>query len=282
MVLLIGGTGSLGGRIARELLRQGEPLRVMVRPGSAFQELEEAGAEIVFGDLKDPESVARAVTGMEIVVTTANSAKRGGEDDLEAVDRRGNKVLIDAARLAGVQRVVFVSVLGADLRSPVPFLRAKAEAEAYLRESGLEYTVVRPTIFMDTWFPTLIESALAAGGPVTLVGEARRRHSFVAEADVSRFVVAALRHPAARNTTLDIGGPAAMTWRDVVRVYEEATGRTIEVRMVAPGEAIPGLPEIVSELAAGFETYDSPVPMGEACRTYGVTLTSAHAFAARA
>jgi NADH dehydrogenase len=254
----------------------------MVRPGSAFQELEEAGAEIVFGDLKDPESVARAVTGIEIVVTTANSAKRGGEDDLEAVDRRGNRVLIDAARLAGVQRVVFISVLGADLQSPAPFLRAKAEAEAYLRESGLEYTVVRPTIFMDTWFPTLIETALAAGGPVTLVGEARRRHSFVAEADVSRFVVAALRHPAARNTTLDIGGPAAMTWRDVVRVYEEATGRTIEVRMVAPGEAIPGLPEIVSELAAGFETYDSPVPMGEACRTYGVTLTSAHAFAARA
>src|SRR5690606_5304641 len=146
---------------------------------------------------KDPESVARAVAGVEMVVTTANSAMRGGEDDLEAVDRRGNFTLIDAARAAGVQRVVFISALGADLQSPAPFLRAKAEAEAHLRESGLEYTIVRPNIFMDTWFPMLIEGALAAGAPVTLVGEARRRHSFVAEADVASFVMAALRHPAA-------------------------------------------------------------------------------------
>lgn len=281
MILLVGSTGSLGGRIARELLRQGEPLRILVRPGSAYQDLEDAGAEVVFGDLKDPESLVRAVDGAEIVVTTANSAKRDGEDDLENVDRRGNRALIDAARTAGARRFIFVSAFGSDLQSPIPFLRAKAETEARLRESGLEYTIVQPNIFMDTWFPTLIEGAIAAGRPVTLVGEAKRRHSFVAEADVARFIIAALNHPAARNTTLVIGGPAALSWRDVVKVYEDAINQTIEVRTVPAGQPIPGLPEFVSQLAAGFESYDSPIPMDEACATFGVTLTTAHEFATR-
>lgn len=281
MILLVGSTGSLGGRIARELLGRGEPLRILVRPGSSWEALEEAGAEVVHGDLKDPESVARAVAGAKVVVTTANSAKRSGDDDVESVDRRGNRTLIDAARAAGVGRFIFVSALGSDLQSPVPFLRAKAETEAHLRESGLDYTIVQPNIFMDSWFPTLIEGALAAGRPVTLVGEAKRRHSFVAEADVARFIVEALEHPAARNTTLVIGGPDALSWRDVVKVYEDATGQTIEVRTVPIGQPIPGLPEIVSELAAGFEGYDSPIPMEETCATFGVTLTTARDFAGR-
>lgn len=281
MILLVGSTGSLGGRIARELLGRGEPLRILVRPGSSWEALEEAGAEVVHGDLKDPESVARAVAGAKVVVTTANSAKRSGDDDVESVDRRGNRTLIDAARAAGVGRFIFVSALGSDLQSPVPFLRAKAETEAHLRESGLDYTIVQPNIFMDSWFPTLIEGALAAGRPVTLVGEAKRRHSFVAEADVARFIVEALEHPAARNTTLVIGGPDALSWRDVVKVYEDATGQTIEVRTVPIGQPIPGLPEIVSELAAGFEGYGSPIPMEETCATFGVTLTTARDFAGR-
>ena len=281
MILLVGSTGSLGGRVARDLLQNGEPVRVLVRPNSAYRALEEAGAEIVFGDLKDVDSVARACAGAAIVITTANSAKRGGDDNLETVDRRGNRVLIDASRAAGVGHFIFVSALGADPESPVQFVRAKAETEEYLRGSGMEYTIVRPNILMDTWFPTLVEGAIDQGRPVTLVGEAKRRHSFVAEADVARFILAALRHPAARNTILTLGGPDALSWRDVVRIYEEVTGRTIEVRTVSPGEPIPGVPDVVSQLAAGFEHYDSPVPMDEACATFGVSLTSAREFARR-
>src|SRR5690606_7407225 len=97
-----------------------------------------------------------------------------------------------------------------------------------------------------------------------------RRHSFVAEADVARFIRAAVRHPAARNATLVVGGPDPLSWRDVVGVYEEATGRSIEVRTIPPGAHLPGLPEVVSQLAAGFDTYDSPIPMDETCATFGV------------
>lgn len=281
MILVVGGTGSLGGRVARGLIEDGERVRAMVRPESDYQPLVEAGAELTVGDLKDPTSLARACDGAEIVITTANSARRGGDDSVETVDRLGNRALIDAARDAGVGRFVFVSAIGADPASPVPFLRAKGETEAYLRGSGLDYTIVSPNVFMDAWFTMLVERAMAAGEPVTLVGQATRRHSFVAEADVARFIRAAVRHPAARNATLVVGGPDPLSWRDVVGVYEEATGRSIEVRMIPPGTQIPGLPDVVSQLAAGFDTYDSPIPMDEACATYGVELTSARDFARR-
>jgi uncharacterized protein YbjT (DUF2867 family) len=278
MILVVGGTGSLGGRVATGLLRAGEDVRVLVRPGSAYGRLADAGAEVVFGDLREPDTLAVACDGVDVVVTTANSAKSGSDDALEAVDRVGNRALIDAAREASVARFIFVSALGADPESPVPFLRAKGETEAYLRSSGLEHTIICPNIFMDTWFPTLVEGPLAAEQPVSLVGEASRRHSFVAEEDVARFILAAVRHPAARNTTVVVGGPDPLSWRDVVRIYEDATGRSIQLRFVAPGEVLPGLPEIVAQLAAGFETYDSPIPMDEACATFDIRLTPATRF----
>lgn len=281
MILLVGGTGSLGRRIAHGLLERREVVRALARPGSDHRPLEEAGAEIVFGDLKDPASLATACDGVEIVITTANSARRGGEDDTDAVDRRGNRALIDAAREAGVSRFVFVSALGADPASPIPFLRAKGETEAHLRESGLEYTIVSPNVFMDSWFPMLVEGPFGAGAPVTLVGAGQRRHSFVAERDVAAFVLAVARHPSARNATVVVGGPEPLSWRDVVGIYEEVEGRSIEVRTVPPGSSLPGLPDIVSRLAAGFDTYDSPIPMHDACATFGVNLTPAREFAAR-
>lgn len=281
MILVVGGTGSLGGRLATGLLQQDEAVRTLVRPGSEHQALADAGAELAVGDLKDPASLARACEGIEIVVTTANSARRGGDDTHETVDRLGNRALIDAAVAAGVDRFVFVSALGADPSSPIPFLRAKGETEEHLRNSALDHTIVSPNVFMDAWFVMLVERPLAAGEPVTLVGEGNRRHSFVAEEDVARFVLAAVRHPAARNATLVVGGPDPLTWRDVVKIYEEETGRTIDVRTIPPGQLIPGLPEVVSQLAAGFDTYDSPIPMDETAATYGVALTSAREFARR-
>ena len=78
---------------------------------------------------------------------------------------------------------------------------------------------------------------------------------------------------------LPLGGPEAVTLKDVVRAYEQAAHRSFDVRSVAPGEPIPGAPEVVWGLAAALETFDSPVPMEETCRTFGVTLTSVAEFA---
>jgi NADH dehydrogenase len=273
MILVVGGTGDLGGRIAHGLLDRGERVRVLVRPGRDAAALVDRGAEPVTGDLKDPASLAEACAGVDAVVTTANTARRGGDDTVEAVDLSGNRALVDAAAEAGAGQFVFCSALGASPDSPLDFLRAKAATEEHLRARGLPATVLTPNLFIEVWVPAVVLGPASAGEPVTLVGEGRRRHSFVSTSDVAAFAIAATGNADAIGRTIVIGGPEALSWRDVVDVVGRLLDRPVEVRWVAPGDDVPGLNPLVAGLLAGTETYDSEIDMTEPCATFGVELT---------
>ena len=278
MILVVGASGSLGGKIVRGLIDRGQVVRALARPGRSHDSMEREGSTVVVGDLRDRLSLDRACEGATAVFTTA-SASKAADDSIENVDVRGNENLIAAAEAAGVERFVFISTLNASAESPVPVFRAKGMTEQRLRQSRLVHTILQPNAFMDVWFPMLVERPAFSGEPVTLVGESRRRHAFIAERDVAAFAVSSLSAAGARNATLPLGGPEAVTLKDVVRAYEQAAHRSFDVRSVAPGEPIPGAPEVVWGLAAALETFDSPVPMEETCRTFGVTLTSVAEFA---
>lgn len=293
MILIVGATGIVGGMVARQLLEQGKEVRILVRENSpseqmapqgratAAHSLIEAGAEPVYGDLKDEDSIRRAVQGVQTVISSANSALRGGEDNVQNVDREGNRRLIEAAAASGVEHFIFISALGASADSPNDFMRAKAETERRLRESGMDYTIVAPTAFIEVWPAMVVGMPALQGQAVTLVGEGRRRHSFISNCDVAAFAVAAVDNSQARNQFLALGGPQPLSWRDVVAAYERVLGRDIPVNWVAPGEPVPGMPDWKSALLAAQETYDSAVPMDETAAQFGVTLTSLEAFASQ-
>ncbi len=290
MIAVIGATGIVGGMIARRLLVQGKEVRILVRNDSpsaqlaqegratSAESLIEAGAQPVYGDLRAPASLNAAVEGVDTVISTANSAGRGGDDNSQSVDLEGNRNLIEAARDAGVQHFIFVSAFGADPNNPVPFMQAKGQSEASLRESGMEYTILAPTPFMEIWAAVVVGMPALQGRPVTLVGECRRRHSFISNRDVAAFAAAAVDHPAARNQYLAIGGPEPLTWHDVVATYERALGRPIPVQFVPMGEPIPGLPDPMPWILAGMETYDSAIEMDKIARTFNVPLTTLETF----
>jgi NADH dehydrogenase len=274
MILVVGSSGMLGGAIARRLLQQGRRVRVLVRQPSLI-----AGAEAVAGDLKNPASLQAACRGATTVVTTANSARRGGDDTVASVDLDGNRALIDAAAGAGVRQFVFVSVAMADIKSPVPFFAAKAATEEHLRRSGMAWTILAPHVFLDVWFPMLVGSALAAGQPVSLVNGGQTRHSFIAADDVAEFGARAIDHPAAIDRRLPLGDPTALSWSDVAAMTSEILNRPVPVRSIAAGQPIPTLPSpldaIAGGLAAGMEAQDVVIDATEAARTFGVTLTPA-------
>ena len=272
MILVVGATGQLGGMIATSLLARSAPVRILVRPGSEFRALVEAGAEPAVGDLKSRATLDAACDGVDVVITTANSALRGGADNVDTVDIEGNRHLIDAASNARVGQFVFVSALGVSPDSPVPLFRAKALSEAYLRESGLPYTILAPDAFMDVWFPMVLGPALG-GAPVTVVGTGVRKHSFVAAADVAAFATASVGRADALNRHVPLGGPDALSWREVIAAFERALSREIPILSVAPGQSLPGLADIVATLMAGLDTYDSVVPMSETARQFGVQQT---------
>jgi NADH dehydrogenase len=119
------------------------------------------------------------------------------------------------------------------------------------------------------------------GQPITLVGEARRKHSFVSIGDVAAFATASVDNPAAVNQRILIGGPEAVSWRDVVAASEKAMGQELPVRYVAIGEPMPGQSQEISGLMTAMESYDSVIDMTETARAFGVALTPLDAVVSR-
>ncbi len=282
MILVVGATGNLGGAVTRILLAQGRPVRILARPQSNYQPLAEAGAQVVLGDLKQRDSLDAACEGADTIITTANSAARGGEDNVQTVDLEGNRNLIDAAKAAGVNQFIFVSVLTADANSPVPFIQAKGKTEEYLRASGIPYTIFAPNGYMELMVAGVVGMPAMMGQPVTIVGGGRRKHSFISFSDVATFILAAISNPAAINQKLLLGGPQPLSFRDAVAIYERVLGHQIQVRSVAPGEPVPGFPPMITQLLAGLDTYDSPIDMTGTTRTFGIQLTPLEEVARRA
>ena len=247
MDLVVGATGHLGGVIANRLLEQGSGVRVLVREGSDYSDLEAAGAELAIGDLKDPHSLTAACRGAGRVISTATAALRGGDDTVDAVDRGGYRNLITAAEASAVQQFVFVSAHGFEPDSGPSLSRAKGATEAALRESALDYTILRPTLFMEAWISMVIGSQLQSGRKVTIVGDADLPYGFVASKNVADLALEVLGLPAASRATIP-WSTSPVSYRQIVRWIEQAIREPILIDSIPPGEKVPGLPPIVNQL----------------------------------
>lgn len=271
-VLVVGATGVLGGLVVRELLAKGHRVRAFVRPHTDAKALESLGVGLARGDLKHPETLPAALAGVDVVVSTANSASRGGDDTPESVDLRGNASLVAAAAKAGVAQFVFVSAYGASPASPIPFIRAKAETEARLKASGMPYTILRPDMFAEAWCGMLVGMPLATGQPATFIGNEDVGHTFVSVSDVAKVAVATVGNADALGRTFNVGGPEYLTWRQVVAAFERASGRMLPIRTLPRSENVPNLPPFVSDFIRHFES-DSNLDMQVISRRLGVSLT---------
>jgi uncharacterized protein YbjT (DUF2867 family) len=278
MIFIVGASGALGSQIVDRLLERGERLRLVTRTDSQPAHADHSNVEHVAADLKDPASLIRACDGVDTVITTANAAGRRPPDTVQTVDHAGNDNLIHAAEVTDVNRFLFVSALGAHPDHPMPLLAAKGATEQRLRESRLESTVLQPATFMDLLIPLVVAGPALSNQPVTLVGSGQRRHSFVASADVAAYAVAALAHPEARDQTIVVGGPTPLTWHDIVTAFEEELGSNVPVEHLRVGEAIPGLPEFVTQLVTALDGYDSAIDMTVTSDRYGVHPTPISAF----
>ena len=234
MILVAGATGVLGTEVARRLLARGEKVRAMVRATSnpeTVDQLRKAGAEIVVGDLKDPTSLGPACAGVDGVitgVTAITTAKEG--DSFEATDGEGNKALISAARKAGVKKLVLVS-FDPDLSPDSPLARAKRSAEEHLKKSGLDYTILHPSLFLETWMgPMLFADPVA--GTAKVYGPGEHKIRYIAVADVAELAVQCLTRQVGSRATIPFGGPEEISQRDAVKIFEEAFGKKFAVTEV--------------------------------------------------
>jgi len=221
MILVVGATGRLGGRLVPRFVARGLPVRALTRDSSRAAAL--AGVEIATGDLRDPASLAPALAGVRIVVAAAQGFGGADAAGAAAVDQRGNLALIDAAVAAGVEHVVLLSIHGAAPAHPLRLFRAKAAAEAHLRASGLAWTIVRPVAYAETWLG-LVGGPLVETGRTRIFGEGRNPIDFVAVDDVAAVIEAAVIDPGFRGATLEVAGPAPATMLELVEVVREVSG----------------------------------------------------------
>jgi uncharacterized protein YbjT (DUF2867 family) len=172
-ILVAGGHGKVALRLLSLLAAQGHTARGLIRSPAQAADLTAAGAVPVIGDLEHDESLEAYVQGADAVVFAAGAGPGSGALRKRSVDLRGAVKLADAARATGVDRYVMVSSIGADRpdaagASMQPYLEAKAEADAYVRSSGLDYTIVRPGSLTDEPGTGLVRVSTRLGnrGPV--------------------------------------------------------------------------------------------------------------------
>ncbi len=233
-ILVVGATGFLGTEICRRLAEKGTPPLALVRESSdpaRVEALRELQAEIVVGDLRDRDSLDRACVGVDVVFSTATSIIREGE--ISAVDGKGQLNLVDAAREGGVTRFVYVSF--EELGTGSPLEHAKRAVEERLRGSGIRYTILRAGLFHETWL-TPATGFDAANGTVNVYGSGEAEVSWIALSDVATAAVNSLDEPETENAIVPIAGER-LSYKDVVAVFEEVTGRDIAVQQV-PAEAL--------------------------------------------
>ena len=290
MILIVGASGRLGGTIAKRLLAQGKAVRLMTRTPSNLVHLKQQGAEVVSGDLRNPASLLSACEGVEQVLAAAHALTGKGDNNPQTVDDAGNRQLIDAAKAAGVKHFIFVSVQGASPDSPLEFFRIKYSTEEYLRASGLSFTILRPSAFMDLW-SQLIGQPVVEQGKTTIFGRGNNPINFVAVEDVARFVCTACEDPGACNRVVEVGGPENLTMNQVAEIFERVSGHQAKKRHIPlPVMRMMSIlmqpinPALSRQIRAGIymDTSNLCYDMAETASAFGVQLTPFEEVARRA
>ncbi len=246
-----------------------------------MEKLRSQGAEIFEGDLRDGASLDRACQGVTAVISTVSAmpfSYQAGVNDFQTVDLEGTLQLIEAAKTNSVSHFIYISFPEGGLRLDCPLSDAKNEGERRLKESGIVYTFLRPTAFMEVWLSPAVGFD-PANGKVVVYGTGENPITWISVEDIARFAVAALEHPAAENTSIELGGPEAISPLDAVRCFEEALGHSSELQFV-PVEALQAQAAaatdpmqktfgIFMQYIAGGEV----IEMADTAQTFGVRLT---------
>jgi uncharacterized protein YbjT (DUF2867 family) len=225
MILVAGGSGVLGTRLLSLPAMRERDVRVLSRDPDRTRLLigDRDRVEIVAGDVTDPRAVERAVAGVRTVVSAITGFGPAQTGTPRTIDWEGNANLIRAAKAAGVEHFVLLSICQAAAEHPIELFRMKHRAEEELRASGLAWTIIRPTAYMETWLG-ILGAPLLASGSTRIFGRGENPINFVSAEDVARFADLAVADHAMRGTTIEVGGPANISMNEVVATFQSLTG----------------------------------------------------------
>ncbi|HTI88088.1 MAG TPA: complex I NDUFA9 subunit family protein [Alphaproteobacteria bacterium] len=290
-VTVFGGSGFIGRYVVQRLARAGDRVAVAVRDTDGAQFLSMFGdvgqVMPVPCDVSMPATVAAALRGADAVVNLVGIL-RGSAARFDAVHHKGAGAIAEAARAAGVQRLVHISAIGADPNASSAYARSKGLGEEAVRTAFPEAAILRPSVVFgpeDDFFNRF--ARLARVAPVLpLFGGGRTKFQPVYVGDVADAVLAALLDKSARGRTFELGGPEVLSLADVFRIVLRETNRKrcmISVPFVAadlvgtlsPILHLPGRAPVITRDQAKLLRRDNVVGAGAAgLRDLGITPTA--------
>jgi uncharacterized protein YbjT (DUF2867 family) len=225
-ILVVGATGTLGRQVVRRALDDGYKVRCLVRSPKKASFLKEWGAELVSGNLCQPQSLPAVLEGVTAVIDAA-TARATDNLSIKQVDWDGKVALIQAAKAAGVERFIFFSILDAEKYPNVPLMEIKRCTELFLQEAGINYTILRLCGFMQGLIGQYAIPILE-GQAVWVTGESSPI-AYMDTQDIAKFAVRALSVPATEKQTFPVVGTRAWSAEEIISLCERLTGKQAKI-----------------------------------------------------
>jgi len=225
-VLVVGGTGHVGSLVIDELLGRGTRVTALVRPGTDPTRLRTRGVGIAIGDMLDLESLVRAMTGVDAVISTAAGYTRRSKQATE-IDTVGNTNLAEAAARAEVGRFIFTSILTCDQTPQVPHFWHKKLTEDRLEELGVPFVALRPGAFLDQ--VSMMGGDPFRTGKLRWIGSATVPLTFVLTTDLAGYLVRAVDANIRPGERVDIGWDRPVCMQEVATIAAGLVGRKMTV-----------------------------------------------------
>ena len=228
-LLIIGGTGTLGRQVVLQALTKGYQVRCLVRNFRKASFLKEWGAELVYGDLTRPETIPPCLKGITAIID-ASTSRVSELESLKKVDWEGKLFLIEAAKVANIQRFIFFSAQNVEQFENIPLMKVKNGIEIKLKESNIPYTIFRLTGF----YQGLIEQyaiPILENLPIWVTNE-KTYISYMDTQDIAKFCLRSLQIPKTKNQTFVLTGSKSWASSEIINLCEQLAGQQAKVQRV--------------------------------------------------
>jgi len=226
MILLTGGSGFIGRRVAARLVDGGHKVRALAR-GRRRADLPD-GVEVAQGNVVSGEGLPEAMAGVEKVIHLVAIIRERGDQTFQTVIWRGTERVVEAAKVAAVKKLVYVSAIGAQDDPTYPYLQAKWQAERAVMRSGLNHTILRPSIVFGEGdeFINALAGLVRYNPLVPVAGDGKTKFQPLWVEDLVTCIVACLDEDAHNGEVLEVGGPEHLTYDQMLDIVKEALGKS--------------------------------------------------------
>jgi len=255
-ILITGAAGFIGVRLVDRLLKDGHEVVALVRTPRGELKRPRPGLSVLRGDMTDPASLERAVAGCQVVVHLANATAITDWDRARAINVQGTQTLLEAAKRAGVGRIVFTSTLSALRERRGPYGQSKLEAEVVVRQSGLPFVILRPSLVYGAHGIGLVANLAAylRGLPaVPVIGDGKIELDPIHMTDVNEIIVQCLTRDDVLGKAYDLLGPDRVTFNEFLDRL------SAEIGVKKPYVHLPGGPMLLAARVATKLLGRSPI-----------------------